>query len=93
MKVAVRYMAQLRQAAGVGAESIELDEGGSPTALLFLLAERHGAALRRLLLTEEGMPQRTLLIFVGDEQADGARTELHDGDEVTLLSPIAGGSR
>ena len=91
MKVAVRYMAQLRQAAGVATEEVELNGGEKPAALLHLLAERHGEELRRLLLTADGKPQATLLVFVGDDQADVAQTTLRDGDEVTLLSPIAGG--
>ncbi len=93
MKIAVRYMAQLRQAAGVAAEVVELDEAGSLADLLRLLAERRGAELCRLLLANNGSPQPTLLVFVGDAQADVSRTTLTDGDEVTLLSPIAGGQR
>ncbi len=91
MKIAVRYMAQLRHAAGVVTEEIELNGGQKPADLLHLLAERHGTALRRLLLTADGKPQPTLLVFVGDDQANTAGTILRDGDEVTLLSPIAGG--
>ena len=91
MKIAVRYMAQLRQAAGVSTEDVEVDSTAALVDLLRLLAERRGAGLRRLLLTVDGTIQPTLLVFVGDEQADGARTTLKDGDAVTLLSPIAGG--
>jgi molybdopterin converting factor small subunit len=46
-----------------------------------------------LLLDGQGGLQRTNLFFVGDTQvqpSDGAA--LKDGDEVTLLSPIAGGT-
>jgi len=89
MKIAVHYMAQLRQAAGVAAEDVELD-GGSLGELVALLVERH-AALRRLLVTSGGAPQPTLLVFVGDEQADVGRGTLKDGDAVTLLSPIRRG--
>ncbi len=90
MKIAVRYMAQLRQAAGVAAEEIELDSPASLADLVRLLVQRH-ADLGRLLLTGGGAPQPTLLVFVGDEQADVGRSTLADGDAVTLLSPIAGG--
>jgi molybdopterin converting factor small subunit len=91
MKVTVRYMAQLRQAAGVVTQEIELNGDAKPADLLCRLADRHGGALRRLLLTADGKPQPTLLVFVGDDQADVANTTLRDGNEVTLLSPIAGG--
>ena len=89
MKVAVRYMAQLRQAAGVTTEVVEA--ATTLADLLGVLADRRGAALRRLLLRDDGPPQPTLLVFVGDEQANVAGTTLREGDEVTLLSPIAGG--
>jgi molybdopterin converting factor small subunit len=90
--IAVRYMAQVRQAAGVAAEEVELG-GACPVGdLLARLAERHGAPLRRLLLDAHGAPQRTLLVFVGNEQvAPGERPLLADGDVVTVLSPMAGG--
>ena len=91
MKVVVRYMAQLRQAAGAASEEIELDGAGRVVALLRKLAERHGTVLRRLLLTADDTPQPTLLVFVGDDQADVRTAVLNDGDAVTLLTPIAGG--
>jgi molybdopterin converting factor small subunit len=89
MRLSVRYMAQLKQAAGVGLEPVEVDEGSTVATLLAHLAARHGA-LGRLLLSERGDPQPTLLVFLGEEQADPA-TLLRDGQVVTPLSPIAGG--
>ncbi len=90
MRIAVRYMAQLRQATGVSAEEVELPDACSVGDLLARLAGRHGEPLRRLLLDRDGATQPTILVFVGDEQA-GDRAVLADGDVVTLLSPIAGG--
>jgi molybdopterin converting factor small subunit len=94
MKVRVRYLAQLKQAAGLGAETVELEGPCAAREFVANLAERHGGPLRGLLLTPGGQVQPTILIFVGDEQvAAGASEALRDGDEVTLLSPIAGGGR
>ena len=50
MAVTVRYMAQLRTAAGVAAESFDLDGPCTASELAAHLAARHGEALRRLLL-------------------------------------------
>ncbi|MBI1915889.1 MAG: MoaD/ThiS family protein [Planctomycetes bacterium] len=92
ISIRVRYVAQLKQAAGVAVEEVELSSSSSVRDLLLLLADRHGAPLGNLLLGEDGSPQSTILVFVRDEQivpSDGSL--LKDGDVVTLLSPMAGG--
>jgi molybdopterin converting factor small subunit len=92
MKVSVRYMAQVRQAAGVPSEEVELEGPCTLHELIARLVGRHGGAFRQLLMDDSGGMQATILFFVGDEQvgpADGRA--LRDGDVVTVLSPIAGG--
>ena len=92
MKIAVRYMAQLREAAGTNSEEVELPGACCISSLLSRLADRHGDALRRLMLNPEGKPQSTLLVFIGDEHApESGDLPIRDGSTVTLLSPIAGG--
>jgi molybdopterin converting factor small subunit len=89
MIVVVRYLAQLKQSAGRSKEQVSVDGPCSVAELAGLLAQRH-PALRSTLLDVAGRVQPTLLIFVGDEQAELGRL-LGDGDEVTLMTPIAGG--
>jgi molybdopterin converting factor small subunit len=89
MRLSVRYMAQLKHAAGVGSEQVELDGACTVAGLVAHLAGRNGN-LCRLLLDERGGPQPTILVFLGDEQA-GPATPLREGAVVTLLSPMAGG--
>ena len=85
MRITVRYMAQVKRAAGVAAEQVELPDSCLLRDLLARLAERHGEPLRQLL-------GPALLIFVGDEQANpGEAVALKDGDVVTVLAPMAGG--
>jgi sulfur-carrier protein len=91
MKVTVRYMAQLRRAAGSAAEQVEFDLPCSPADLLKRLAERHGPPFRDLLLDAEGRVQHAVLLFVGDEQIGPVPVPLRDGDVVTVLTPMAGG--
>jgi molybdopterin converting factor small subunit len=92
MKVTVRYLAQVKLAAGVAAEHVELEAPCTAPELLQRLAERRGPVLRALLLTEDGRPQPTILLFVGAEQVSAAEAgTLADGDVVTVLSPMAGG--
>jgi molybdopterin converting factor small subunit len=92
MKIAVKYMAQVRHAAGVSSEEVEVAAGCSVPELLTALAAHRGEALRRLLLESSGSPHRAILVFVGERQATTeAPVDLRDGDVVTILSPMAGG--
>lgn len=90
MKVAVKYMAQLKRAAGVGSQEIEVGPDCTVAGLLRRLGEH--PSIRPMLLDEQLQPQRALLVFVGEEQAapDSCRL-LQDGDQLTLLTPMAGG--
>jgi molybdopterin converting factor small subunit len=90
MKIAVRYLAQLKHAAGRAGEELDVEAPCTAGALLATLAERHGQPLRGMLLDAKGGVQPTILLFIGDEQVE-ATAELRDGDAVTLLTPIAGG--
>ena len=89
MNVVVRYLAQLRQAAGRAEERLDLPGGSSVSDLVKHLGGRDGR-LRGVLL-DGGEARGSLLLFVGDEQASRDRI-LQDGDEVTLMTPIAGGA-
>jgi molybdopterin converting factor small subunit len=91
VKVAVRYMAQLRRAAGTGVEPVELETPCSAAELLKRLAEQRGGAFRDLLLDADGSVRHAVLIFIGDEQVGAEIATLRDGDVVTVLTPMAGG--
>ncbi len=89
MKVVVRMQAQVRQAAGTPSVTIEVPSGSTVEAVVRTLAAKQGEGLRRLLLTATGV-QPTLLLFRGDQQV-GPDETLDEGDELTLLAPMAGG--
>ena len=90
MKVRVKYMAQLKRAAGVDAEERDIEAGCTVQALVCRLADQQ--TIRGMLLDADARPLRALLVFVGDEQVPPDSTRLlRDNDEVTLLTPMAGG--
>ena len=92
MKVTVHYLAQLRRAAKLAAEEVELEAPATLANVLALLVQRHGDELRRMLLDDAGSLRSGLLVFVNDEQAvHPEQIFLKDGDSITFLSPIAGG--
>jgi molybdopterin converting factor small subunit len=79
----VRYLAQLRNAAGRSAEAVEVEEGCTVAMLAARLAEAHPEL-------QPVLSSPTLLTFVGDEQAQPGQI-LCAGDEIILMTPIAGG--
>lgn len=91
MKVAVCYMARLRQVAGAASERVELDRPCTVAELLQRMAAAHGAPFRDLVLDAAGGVHPALLLFVGDEQVPAQTTSLRDGDVLTVLTPMAGG--
>ncbi|MCX7804577.1 MAG: MoaD/ThiS family protein [Planctomycetota bacterium] len=92
MKVSLIYFAQLRDAAGTGSETVELPCGADLAAAISDAARRHGEAFRKIALDESGNIRPSLLVTVnGKFAARGAVVALNDGDEISLLSPIAGG--
>lgn len=91
MQIHIRYMAQLKQAAGTGSESIDFTSGSTVQELLTQLTKVH-PDLQRMLFNDEQQIQPTILVFLGDDQVDNPQsTSLSEGDTITLLSPIAGG--
>jgi MoaD family protein len=70
----------------------------SGTSLAELLAELHARypGLRARLLTEDGRLQRFMNIYINDEDIRSRRaldSSLTDGDVVTIIPAVAGGSR
>ncbi|MCS7046695.1 MAG: MoaD/ThiS family protein [Gemmataceae bacterium] len=90
MKVTVHYFAQLRRAIGCSRETVVIDEGATLAHLLRLLASRHATSAGAMLVDDTGRPQPSLFLAIGDEQAD-INTAVRDGDEITILTPMAGG--
>ena len=92
MNVTVEYAAQVKRAAGVGSERIEVDEACSVQELVRRVAGNHGEAMRRLILDGDGNVHPSILLFVGDDQVRGdTDVALKESDVVTLLSPVSGG--
>src|SRR5688572_5901902 len=90
MRVTVHYLAQMKRAAGCATEAVEITDGASVQNLLALLSDKHGSALRTLLLDDAKRPLKSLLLFIGDEHARCEQPLRHD-DVVTILTPMSGG--
>ena len=89
MRVTVHYMTQMKRAAGCSSEEVETT-ASSLGQFLRSLADRHGDSFRAMLVDDAGEPRRSLLFFVREDHADLSRP-LQDGDQITILAPMAGG--
>jgi len=82
MTVVVRFFAGARAAAGLAEDKLELPDGATVATLVSRLVEEHGPALARVLAASS---------FLLDEVAGGPERLLHDGAQVDVLPPFAGG--
>lgn len=91
MQITIQYSGQARNLAGKASEPLELDRPQTVREVIEILARQY-TALRRLLLTEQGAPHPSLLLFVGEEQVEPEASRLlQPGDTLCILPPIAGG--
>lgn len=82
MKIQVRYFAVFRERLGRDEETIELNDGADVAAALALLSARHPVVAQLA-----GKYQTAV-----NHDMVAADTRLHDGDELVLIPPVAGGS-
>ncbi len=93
MPVTITIPTALRQYAG-GSASLEL-EAESVGALLRGLVERH-PALGKQIFADDGKLRSFVNVYVGDEDIrhlQGEATPLNDGETVSIIPAIAGGTR
>ncbi|WP_417389906.1 MoaD/ThiS family protein [Gimesia sp.] len=92
MKIKVEYTAQVKKAAGTGAEEYEISPGSTLQDLVRQVAETHSTALKPLLFPDTDSLHPSILLFVSNEQVlweEPLTLEPHQ--VVTILSPISGG--
>jgi sulfur-carrier protein len=77
-----------------GGEKTVTGEGATLGDLFHDLESRHAGIRERLL--DDGGLRRFVNVYLNDEDVrflDGVSTKLSDGDDVTILPAVAGGSR
>ncbi len=91
-KVKLSLTAQLKDAAGVGSEMLEISQGQKFQEVIQSAAKRYGETFESILFDEKGNYRHSNLIVVNQAQVNyNEDISLNDGDEITLMSPIAGG--
>ena len=92
MNITVNYCGQIGQAIGLDREAIECAPSIPHVDLLKNLADRHGETFRQFIFADADQVRTSLLITINDSAVSlSSPPALRDGDEVTLLPPIAGG--
>lgn len=92
MQITLKYFAQVRQAAEVQSEPVELPEGADVNSAIEKAAQGRPEAFRTLVLDERARVRPSLLLLVNSEPVPrGSMPELKAGDEISVFSPIAGG--
>ena len=92
MKVTINYFGQLRQKAGVESESLECSEEAALVEVVAERAEHFGADFKKIVLDEDGQIRRSIIALLNGGSVDKeSAVSLKDGDEITLIPPIAGG--
>ncbi len=90
LKVRVRAFAQFRDI--VGAErTVEAGEGTGTTGLLRIVAGESPVALEALFDNDGAVRGHVIVMVNGKRVAKGEDRQLHDGDEVAVFPPVAGG--
>ena len=92
MSVVVKIPTQLRNLTGNEAEA-EVDGVSSVGEALDALYDRFDGLRDRI--TEDGELRRFVNVYLGGEDirfGDGLETPVSDGDEITILPAVAGGS-
>ena len=92
MKVTVNYYGQLKQITNKDSESCDLSEQTDLNQMLAGLASQYGDKFKDFVFDQAGEIRVSLMISVNDNVVDKKPAPcLKDGDEVSILTPIAGG--
>ena len=90
MRVMVEFFGPAREAAGAARVAIDCDAPCTSHDLVARLAGERGGRLAHLLLAD-GRLAPSVLIAVNDSEAPGP-IPLQNGDEITVIPPVSGGT-
>lgn len=90
MQVSVDLLTQLRDAAGLASQTVELDPGSTVLDLVRALCTEHGPRFTRHAMSETGELLPGLLVAVDGIQAEPG-VSLSGGERILLGTAIAGG--
>ena len=92
MKITLHYFSQLRQLADKETEEVDAAAGTPIESILQQAADKYEASFRNAILKEDGTLRPSLMLLINEEPVSrSAPAQLKDGDQIKLITPIAGG--
>ena len=92
MNIQIRYFAQVKKEAGKGSETLEMEAGINLQKCIEKLSTRHTKHFKEMLYDESGAYRDSVILIINNDQVRYAENpELKEGDELMIMSPIAGG--
>ncbi len=94
MNIKIIYRGQLKEKTGHSSAMIALEGEGTLEDLWQLLRKKYGYAVREMLFDDSGRFRKMMLVILNGTQValdEPKKIHLREGDEVILMSPIAGG--
>lgn len=91
MKIAIRYMAQARAAAGTDRTELNVEDGAHVHDVVRQLAAAGTEELRALMLTGDAISPTLFVACRGRQVRRDQTVALADGDELMIGTPLAGG--
>jgi molybdopterin converting factor small subunit len=92
VKIIVKFTAQLKKEAGISKMEFKIDEQDSLLNIITKVAKSFNDNFYDMLLDEKGkFRQSIMLVFNGTQVGLYDPINFKEGDEILLMSPIAGG--
>jgi len=93
-KVHVKFLSTFKETVKREFAEVNIDGSNTIEDLLKNLCDQFGEPLRGLIFKDDTSIARNLIIFVNGRNIitlNGLKTELRDGDQIILSTPVAGG--
>ena len=92
MNIKLKFTPKIKKEAGISSEFIEIEQGTALQKCLRDLAERHNEGFKQILFKADGEYRNSVLLAINNQQVKYSDNKvLNTGDELMIMSPIAGG--
>lgn len=92
MQIHIKYFAQIKSKAGKSSEVLELETGTTLQNCIEKLSKINNKQINDVLYDESGVYRDAVILVINSQQTRFAENpKMNDGDELMIMSPIAGG--